>query len=264
MFLCGDQMGSRSAALQTLLPLVHVATYDAAAAQRAHQIGGDYTPLYSTYETAGIDVTLAMAQQRLAPHEPLIMNPNLLMGQVELPRHWEQQVTDRQGKPIPVPRDPQGGPMDHVPLTFNVTQNKQLVRIPPHLTEDQDLDPEQAQRIRVTEVAAVAVEPPERQQARRRMQSVDRQQMQRRTQSVERQPVRRTEQQQQRAQPQLKWPVGQAQSPDRQRAEAVKRRVQDMSQRQSPTPSLADRTYDPDEWLASQRPDESWRYHQEY
>ncbi len=137
--------------------------------------------------------------------------------------------------------------MDRVPLTFNVTQDKQPVRIPPQLTEDQDLDPGQAQRIRVTEVAAVAVEPPERQQAWRRMQSLDRQQTHRRTQSLERQLVRRMELQQQRAQPQLKRPFGQAQSSDRQRSEAVKRRVQDMAQRQSPTPSLADRTYDPDE-----------------
>ncbi len=33
VFMCGNRTGSRSAALQTLLPLVHAATYDAAVAQ---------------------------------------------------------------------------------------------------------------------------------------------------------------------------------------------------------------------------------------
>ncbi len=33
IFMCGDRMGLRSVVLQTLLPLVHAATYDAAAAQ---------------------------------------------------------------------------------------------------------------------------------------------------------------------------------------------------------------------------------------
>ncbi len=158
-----------------------------------------------------------------------------------------------------MPREPQSGRMDQGPLTFNVTPNKQPVQIPPQLTEDQDLDPGLAKRIRVTEVAAVAVEPPERQQARRRAQSLDRPQTQRRMQSVERQPAQRAERQQQRVQPPLKRPFGQARSFSRQQPEVVKRTVQEMAQRQSPTPSLADRTYDPDERRASQRTDESWR-----
>ncbi len=60
----------------------------------------------------GTDVNLAIAQQRPAPHKPLIMNPNLLAGQVDLLRRFEQQVTDKQGRPIPVPRDAQENRVD--------------------------------------------------------------------------------------------------------------------------------------------------------
>ncbi len=92
------------------------------------------------------------------------MNPNLLAGQVDLPRRFEQQVVDSQKRPIPVPSDPQGSRMDRVPLIFTVAQDKQPIQVPAQLMQDQDLDQEQAQRIWVTEVAAVPVVQ-ERQQA---------------------------------------------------------------------------------------------------
>ncbi len=147
VFTCGDRTGSRSAALQMLLPLVHTATYDAAAEQRAQQIGGDYTPLYSTHQTAGTDVNLAIAQQRPEPDQPLIMNLNLLVGQVDLPRHWQQQVVDDRGWPIPVPTDPEVPCLDCTPLFFDVRQDTQPVQVPTQLVKDQDFPQDQMQQI---------------------------------------------------------------------------------------------------------------------
>ncbi len=155
VFMCGDRTGSRSVALQTLLPLVHTATYDAAAAQRAYQIGGNYMPLYSMHQTAGTDVNLAIAQQRPALNELLILNPNLLAGQVDLPRRWEQQVTDSQGQPIPVPVDPEVPRLECALLFFDVRQDKQPVQVPTQLVQDQDLLQAQMQWVRVMGVAAV-------------------------------------------------------------------------------------------------------------
>ncbi len=85
------------------------------------------------------------------------MNPNLLAGQVDLLRRFEQQVTDKQGRPIPVPRDSQENRLDRTSLIFNVTQDRQPVQILTQLMQDQDLSQDQMQRIRVTEVAAVPV-----------------------------------------------------------------------------------------------------------
>ncbi len=127
-------------------------------------------PLYSMHQTVGTDVNLAIAQQRLAPHEPLILNPNLLAGLVDLPRCWKQQVTDKQGRPIPVPTDPELPQLDRMPLFLDVRQDKQPIQIAAQLVQDQDLSQSQAQQIRVTGVAAVPLVQ-EKPQACRRTQS---------------------------------------------------------------------------------------------
>ncbi len=113
----------------------------------AYEIHGDYEPLYSTHQMAGTDVKLAMAQQRPAPHEPLIMNPNLLAGQVDLPRFWEQQVVDRQGRPIPLPTQQPRDRMGDMPLIFPVRDDKQPVNVPTQLVQDQGMSQAPMQQI---------------------------------------------------------------------------------------------------------------------
>ncbi len=66
-----------------LLPLVQATTFDAAAKQKANEIGGTFQQLYGgTHRMQGVDVNLALNQQRPAPDQPLIMQLNLLAGQV--------------------------------------------------------------------------------------------------------------------------------------------------------------------------------------
>ncbi len=85
IFMVGDRSGLRHTAIQTLLPLVHAALFDTAAEEHTRQIGRSYMPLYMMHMMAGIDASLVIVQQRPMPDQPLIMNPNLIAGQVNLP-----------------------------------------------------------------------------------------------------------------------------------------------------------------------------------
>ncbi len=143
-------------------------------------------------------------------------------------------LVDRQGWPIPVPRDPPGDIMEHVPLIFGVRQDRQPVDILMQMVQDQDLPQAPMQQIRVMEVAAVPVVQ-EKPQVCRRMQMLPRQ------------VGRRAEQQPSRfAKTPQKRPYGPTLPQERGRSDAVKRRVQEMSKQQPLTLSLMEHTYDPD------------------
>ncbi len=151
-------------------------------------------------------------------------------------------MVDRQGWPIPVPRDPEVNRMEHLLLIFDVRQDRQPVQIPTQMEQDQDLSHDQMQQVRVMEVAAVPVVQ-EKPQARRRMQSLPRQSKQR----AEQQPSRFVR-------PPPKRPYGPTPPGERERTDAVKRRVQQMANHQELAPCLVEHTYDLDMWseLAAQ------------
>ncbi len=141
--------------------------------------------------------------------------------------------------------------MDQVPLIFGVRQDKQPVDIPTQMVQDQDLSQAQMERIRVAEVAAVPVQ--------------EKLQVRRRTQSLPRQLEQGTGQQPSRVvQPLSKRPYGPTPPSEKEHADAVRRRVQDMADRQSLTPSLADPTYDPDSQTESWRTPQTRRFQEDY
>ncbi len=91
----GDRSGVQHTALQMLLLLVHAGTFDAAAKQKADKIGGTFQQLM--HRTQGTGIYLALNLQRPRLDQPLIMQSNLLSGQVRLSQCWEVNVKEDKG-----------------------------------------------------------------------------------------------------------------------------------------------------------------------
>ncbi len=137
-----------------------MATFDVAAKQKADQIRGTFQQLYGgTHRTQGMDINLALNQQRPAPDQPLIMQANLLACQVQMPMRWEVNMQDNQGRPIPVPPDKRQrmDELDQIAIFFLVQQDKQSVPVPAALAQHQGLSAEQMDAICISTVSAVPV-----------------------------------------------------------------------------------------------------------
>ncbi len=79
----------------------------------------------------GVDVNLALNQQRSAPDQPLIMQPNLLAGHLCMLTRWEVNVKDAQGHPILVlPDKKQKMDKDQMAIFFPVLKDKQSMPVP--------------------------------------------------------------------------------------------------------------------------------------
>ncbi len=156
----GDRSGAGHMALQTLLPLVQAATFDAAAKQKADQIGRTFQQLYgSMHIMQGVDVNLVLSQQRPGLDQTLIMQPNLLTGQFRMPTHWEVNVKDSQGRLIDMPPDKRlrMDKLDQTAIFFPVQQNKQTVPVPAVPAQHQGLSEQQIDAICISTVSAVPV-----------------------------------------------------------------------------------------------------------
>ncbi len=113
--------------------------------------------LYGMRRMQGVDVNLALNQQRPAPDQPLIMQPNLLAGQVHMPARWEVNDKDEKFHPILVPSDKRQtmDKLDQMAIFFPVQKDKQSVPVPKVLVQHQGLLKEQIEAIHNSMVSAV-------------------------------------------------------------------------------------------------------------